>query len=124
MKSGVSAEELEKSVSPHLSQDIIERDIDTFVTTGQRRSQRRRAVPSRTNTLSLRVSCTCSTFPADASFSLLELRLCSSFKFIYESQILIIICNSVEYPDGHVDTLESNEHVHVEQDGEAKTQEE
>ncbi|KAJ5643292.1 uncharacterized protein N7484_005799 [Penicillium longicatenatum] len=30
----------------------------------------------------------------------------------------------VQYPDGHVDTLESNEHVHVEQDGEVKTQEE
>ncbi|KAJ5217077.1 hypothetical protein N7468_010085 [Penicillium chermesinum] len=28
----------------------------------------------------------------------------------------------VEYPEGHVDSLESNEHVHVEQDGEVKTQ--
>ncbi|KAJ5093590.1 hypothetical protein N7478_002962 [Penicillium angulare] len=28
----------------------------------------------------------------------------------------------VEYPDGHIDTLESSEHVHVEQDGEVKTQ--
>lgn len=65
-----------------------------------------------------------STFPADALFSLLELRLCSSFQFIDELHILMIIHNSVQYPDGHVDTLESNEHVHVEQDGEVKTQEE
>ncbi|KAJ5647087.1 hypothetical protein N7490_003459 [Penicillium lividum] len=28
----------------------------------------------------------------------------------------------VEYPDDHVDTLESSDHIHVEQDGEVKTQ--
>ncbi|KAJ5720570.1 uncharacterized protein N7483_008504 [Penicillium malachiteum] len=28
----------------------------------------------------------------------------------------------VEYPEDHVDTLESSEHIHVEQDGEVKTQ--
>ncbi|KAJ5173446.1 hypothetical protein N7492_006039 [Penicillium capsulatum] len=28
----------------------------------------------------------------------------------------------VEYPDDHVDSLESTEHIHVEQDGEVKTQ--
>ncbi|KAF3388473.1 hypothetical protein F1880_003978 [Penicillium rolfsii] len=29
---------------------------------------------------------------------------------------------SVEFPDDHVDTLESDDHVHVEKDGEVKTQ--
>lgn len=38
--------------------------------------------------------------------------------------MLITFHNSVQYPDGHIDTLESNEHVHVEQDGEVKTQDE
>ncbi|KAJ5168449.1 uncharacterized protein N7482_004043 [Penicillium canariense] len=28
----------------------------------------------------------------------------------------------VEFPDDHVDTLESNDHIHVEQDTEVKTQ--
>ncbi|KAJ5905695.1 uncharacterized protein N7473_002611 [Penicillium subrubescens] len=28
----------------------------------------------------------------------------------------------VEFPDDHVDTLESNDHVHVEKDAEVKTQ--
>ncbi|KAJ5759619.1 hypothetical protein N7520_006775 [Penicillium odoratum] len=28
----------------------------------------------------------------------------------------------VEYPEDHVGTLESSEHIHVEQDGEVKTQ--
>jgi hypothetical protein len=31
--------------------------------------------------------------------------------------------SSVEFPDDHVDTLESNDHVHVEKDAEVKTQE-
>ncbi|KAJ5380459.1 uncharacterized protein N7496_002887 [Penicillium cataractarum] len=30
--------------------------------------------------------------------------------------------SSVEFPDDHVDTLESNDHVHVEKDAEVKTQ--
>lgn len=112
---------------PPPSKDIIERVIDTFVTIGPRRSQRRRAVPSRTNTLSLRASCTCSTFPADARRCFLQPTRAATLlplSNVHGSQILIIICNSVEYPDGHIDTLESNEHVHVEQDGEVKTQEE
>ncbi|KAL4898023.1 hypothetical protein BDV59DRAFT_169103 [Aspergillus ambiguus] len=29
---------------------------------------------------------------------------------------------TVEYPEDHVDTLQSNEHIHVEQDGEVKIQ--
>ncbi|PGH18336.1 hypothetical protein AJ80_04514 [Polytolypa hystricis UAMH7299] len=29
---------------------------------------------------------------------------------------------TVEYPDDHVSVLKSNDHVHVEQDGEVKTQ--
>ncbi|KAL4933336.1 uncharacterized protein BDV17DRAFT_287007 [Aspergillus undulatus] len=29
---------------------------------------------------------------------------------------------TVEYPDNHVEPFESSEHVHVEQDGEVKTQ--
>jgi hypothetical protein len=30
--------------------------------------------------------------------------------------------NSAEFPEDHVGTLESDEHIHVEQDGEVKTQ--
>ncbi|KAJ5083989.1 hypothetical protein NUU61_008568 [Penicillium alfredii] len=29
---------------------------------------------------------------------------------------------TVEYPEGHVESLESTDHIHVEQDGEVKTQ--
>jgi len=35
---------------------------------------------------------------------------------------MLIVFDSVEFPDDHVDTLESNDHVHVEKDGEVKTQ--
>lgn len=34
----------------------------------------------------------------------------------------IPLCSSVEYPPDQVNALESNEHVHVEQDAEVKTQ--
>lgn len=30
--------------------------------------------------------------------------------------------SSVEYPEDHVESLESTEHIHVERDGEVKTQ--
>lgn len=30
--------------------------------------------------------------------------------------------NSVEFPEDHVETLQSSEHIHVEQDKEVKTQ--
>lgn len=32
------------------------------------------------------------------------------------------LANSVEYPDDHVDTLQANDHIHVEKDSEMKTQ--
>lgn len=38
------------------------------------------------------------------------------------SRIDISSPSSVEFPDDHVDTLESNDHVHVERDAEVKTQ--
>jgi hypothetical protein len=36
--------------------------------------------------------------------------------------MLISLFHSVEYPDDHVNVLESNEHLHVEQDGKVTTQ--
>lgn len=43
--------------------------------------------------------------------------------FIYTTSTLLIPGNhSVEFPDDSVRTLESNEHIHVEQDGEVRTQ--
>lgn len=32
------------------------------------------------------------------------------------------LTNSVEYPDGHVDTLSSDDHINVENDGPVSTQ--
>jgi hypothetical protein len=34
----------------------------------------------------------------------------------------ILTLYRVEYPEDHVDTLQSNEHIHVEKDSEVKTQ--
>jgi len=31
-------------------------------------------------------------------------------------------CHSVEYPEDHVDTLQSSDHIHVEADGNVTTQ--
>ncbi|KAJ6008364.1 hypothetical protein N7540_012340 [Penicillium herquei] len=45
-----------------------------------------------------------------------------SFDIIPLVEILTSSPSSVEYPEDHVDTLESSEHIHVEQDGEVKTQ--
>ncbi|KAJ5928501.1 hypothetical protein N7466_007457 [Penicillium verhagenii] len=40
-----------------------------------------------------------------------------------KSHSLICGLGSVEYPPDHVDTLESNDSIHVEEDGEVRTQE-
>jgi hypothetical protein len=62
-----------------------------------------------------------------------EYSLIKGFVFVshHDPSLLVLIfvpldvnCSqySVEFPDDHVDTLESNDHVHVEKDAEVKTQ--
>lgn len=44
-----------------------------------------------------------------------------SWDLVISHRWLTAINVSVEYPEGHVDTLQTSEHVHVEQDGEVQT---
>ena len=53
---------------------------------------------------------------------LLNQRLHVRLELRFDMHCPLLISTSVNYPDDKMSTLESNEHIHVEQDGEVKTQ--